>query len=53
MKLSQFSMTLFTLIFMTQTIPLLMVSYTERDDAIRIIGSREVTPRERKEYEED
>ena len=31
---------------------LLMVSYTERDDAIRIISSREVTPAERKEYEE-
>lgn len=32
---------------------LLMVSYTERNDAIRIISSREVTPAERKEYEED
>jgi uncharacterized protein len=31
---------------------LLMVSYTERDDTIRIISSREVTPEERKEYEE-
>jgi uncharacterized protein len=31
---------------------LLMVSYTERDDAIRIISSRELTPAEREEYEE-
>jgi uncharacterized DUF497 family protein len=31
---------------------LLMVSYTERGDTIRIISSREVTPAERKEYEE-
>jgi uncharacterized protein len=31
---------------------LLMVSYTERDDSIRIISSREVMPAERKEYEE-
>lgn len=31
---------------------LLMVSYTERNDTIRIISSREVTPAERKEYEE-
>jgi uncharacterized DUF497 family protein len=31
---------------------LLMVSYTERADAIRIISSRELTPAERKEYEE-
>ena len=31
---------------------LLMVSYTERNDTIRIISSREVTPLERKEYEE-
>lgn len=29
----------------------LMVSYTERGDKIRIIGSRELTPRERKQYE--
>jgi uncharacterized protein len=32
---------------------LLMVSYTERGDIIRIISSREVTPRERRDYEED
>lgn len=32
---------------------LLMVSYTERDDTIRIISSREATPAERKEHEED
>jgi uncharacterized DUF497 family protein len=32
---------------------LLMVSYTERGDTIRIISSREVTPAERKEYEEE
>jgi len=31
---------------------LLMVSYTERDDTIRIISSREVTLGEQKEYEE-
>jgi hypothetical protein len=31
---------------------LLMVSYTERDDTIRIISSREVTPAERIDYEE-
>jgi len=31
---------------------LLMVSYTERDDYIRIISSREVTSTERKQYEE-
>jgi uncharacterized DUF497 family protein len=30
----------------------LMVSYTERDDTVRIISSREVTKAERKEYEE-
>ncbi len=32
---------------------LLVVSYTERDDTIRIISSREVTPGERRDYEED
>ena len=32
---------------------LLMVSYTERDDTIRIISSREVTRTEREAYEED
>jgi uncharacterized DUF497 family protein len=31
---------------------LLLVSYTERDDIIRLISSREVTPSERKVYEE-
>ncbi len=31
---------------------LLMVSYTERDDTIRIISSREVTRTEREAYEE-
>jgi uncharacterized DUF497 family protein len=31
---------------------LLMVSYTERNDTIRIISSREVMPAEQKEYEE-
>ena len=31
---------------------LLVVSYTERGDAVRLIGSREVTPAERKAYEE-
>ena len=32
---------------------LLMVSYTERGDLIRLISSREVTPAERKAYGED
>jgi uncharacterized DUF497 family protein len=32
---------------------LLMVSYAEAGDAIRLISSREVTPSERKAYEED
>lgn len=31
---------------------LLMVSHTDRDDRIRIISARELTPRERKDYEE-
>ncbi len=31
---------------------LLMVSYTERGDLIRLISSRELTPTERKKYEE-
>jgi len=31
---------------------LLIVSYTERDDAIRLIGAREVTRSERETYEE-
>ena len=31
---------------------LLMVSYTERNDTIRIISSRDVTPEEREAYEE-
>jgi uncharacterized DUF497 family protein len=31
---------------------LLMVSYTERNDRIRIISARELTQAERKEYEE-
>ena len=30
---------------------LLMVSYTERGDSIRIISSREVTQKERRDYE--
>ena len=29
-----------------------MVVFTERGDAIRLIGAREVTRRERKDYEE-
>jgi uncharacterized DUF497 family protein len=32
---------------------LLMVSYIESGDAIRLISSRELTPAERKAYEED
>jgi uncharacterized DUF497 family protein len=32
---------------------LLMVSHTERDDRIRIISARELTPLERQEYEEE
>jgi hypothetical protein len=31
---------------------LLIVSHTERGDRIRIISARELTPRERQEYEE-
>ena len=31
---------------------LLMVSYSERTNSIRLISSREVTPRERRAYEE-
>ena len=31
---------------------LLIVSYTESDDVLRLISSREVTPAERKAYEE-
>jgi uncharacterized DUF497 family protein len=31
---------------------LLMVSHTERGDSVRIISARELTPRERKQYEE-
>ena len=31
---------------------LLIVSYTEREDKIRFIGTREVTKREREDYEE-
>ena len=31
---------------------LLLVSYTERGDVLRLISSREVTPAERKAYEE-
>jgi uncharacterized DUF497 family protein len=30
---------------------LLMVSYTERGDCFRLIGSRKLTPAERKDYE--
>ncbi len=32
---------------------LLIVSYTERGDVIRLIGAREATRRERRDYEED
>ena len=32
---------------------LLLVIFTERQDAIRIIGAREATRNERKEYEEN
>ncbi len=31
---------------------LLIVSYTERGDAVRLISAREATPAERKDYEE-
>ncbi len=31
---------------------LLIVSYTERGDVVRLISSREATPAERKDYEE-
>ena len=29
----------------------LLISYTERDEAVRIISAREATPRERRSYE--
>jgi hypothetical protein len=32
---------------------LLMISHTDRGDKIRIISARELTPRERKAYEEE
>jgi hypothetical protein len=32
---------------------LLMISHTDRDDKIRIISARELTPRERKAHEEE
>ncbi len=32
---------------------LLMVSHTDRKDSIRIISARELTPRERKDYEKE
>lgn len=32
---------------------LLMVSHTDRNDRIRIISARELTPSERKDYEEE
>jgi hypothetical protein len=32
---------------------LLLVSYTQRGDVIRLISSREATPAERRDYEED
>ena len=31
---------------------LLIVSYTEREDTVRLISAREATPAERKDYEE-
>jgi hypothetical protein len=31
---------------------LLIVGYTERNEAIRLISAREVTPQERRDYEE-
>ena len=31
---------------------LLMIAHTERGDSIRIISARELTPRERRQYEE-
>lgn len=31
---------------------LLIVSYTERENSVRIISARELTPRERKDYEQ-
>jgi uncharacterized DUF497 family protein len=36
----------------SQTGRLLIISYTERDEAIRVISAREVTPAEREAYEE-
>ena len=37
---------------MSHRFRLLIVSHTERGNRIRIISARELTPRERKEYEE-
>jgi uncharacterized DUF497 family protein len=32
---------------------LLIVSFTEREDRVRLIGARNVTPRERRDYEQN
>lgn len=36
---------------LTSTNQIVVVSYTERDERIRIISARSVVPRERKQYE--
>ncbi len=42
----------YLIIGMSQEGRLLIVSYTERDDVVRLISAREVTSTERKAYEE-
>ena len=42
----------YLIIGMSQKGLLLIVSYTERDDVIRVISAREVTAAERRAYEE-
>jgi len=43
----------FNLIGLTQTGKLIVISFTERNNAIRIISSRLATKKERKNYEEN
>lgn len=42
----------FLLIGESERKSLLIVSYTEREDKIRIISARELTPKERRDYEQ-
>ena len=43
----------FITIGMSESTRLLMVSHTDREDRIRIINARELTRKERKDYEEE